>query len=256
MTDSKNNVHSNGANQTLNLGNPVQLMSRFYQQVVQIKRWIDEDYLAETVKAQLKLDRMPSNQELAEATSLRLQRWLEKVRKNANKILTELECARVDEALYVMAALADEIFIVELDWLGKDHWEDVLLEQKVFNSSYAGEKVIRGALDLINTRTLDVQQQQLVAVYLLALRMGFSGRLRGDVRRLSRVREQLFKRISVGDSNGDLTKVCPESYEHVLASRQEQRLAPLAGWYRMLVWGSAAYLFIGWIIWVSFQWRP
>ncbi len=228
---------------------PIQLMSRFYQQVVEIKRWIETGKLASKVAQQLKLSRAPTDEEMAEAISLRLQRWIEQTRLNAGKLLTDRECNLMEEALFVMAALADELFIMELNWPGRDHWEMVLLEEKVFHSCYAGEQFFTGVAGLLNERALDPQQQKLAAVYLLALRLGFAGRFRDKPQKLAYFRQQLFKRLSVGGQDSD-TPVCPQAYEYVMASWQEQRLAPLAGWYRVMALGALAYLSVGGGIWL------
>jgi type VI secretion system protein ImpK len=231
---------------------PVQLMSQFYQQMVDIKRCIQRGDLSEQVAQQLALSRAPTQEEIAEAVSLRLRRWVEKTRLTASKLLTQRECSRIDEALYVMTALADELFILVLDWPGRGHWEHVLLEENVFGSSYAGEQFFRGAIRLLEERTLDLQQQKLVSVYLLALHLGFRGRLRDDPEKLDYLRQQLFKRISVTAREGS-EQISPQPYRHVLTSSLEQRLAPQARWTRLMVLGAMAYLGIGWVLWLLLE---
>ena len=147
----------------------MQLMSRFYQLVGEIKGWIQRGELVDQVAEQLKLKGVPSDEEVAEATSLRLQRWIDQTRLRARKVLTERECTRVNEALFVMAALVDELFLLELEWPGRKHWQTVLLEEKVFCSSFAGERFFSRAARLLNERTLDAQQQKLVALDWLTL---------------------------------------------------------------------------------------
>ncbi|MCB2387819.1 DotU family type IV/VI secretion system protein [Thalassolituus sp. TTPB476] len=235
---------------TQDYGDPVQLMSDFYRQVVEVKFWVRSGRLNDEVAAQFNLNRAPSGEEITEAVALRLQRWVEKTRLNAAKTLTERECERVEQTLFVLVALADELFIMELDWPGKEHWQEQPLEERVFSSCFAGERFFTGAAALLADRSWDQQEQKLASVYLFALRLGFAGRYRGDAQRLGNYRALLFKRISSGAQPG---LVCPNAYQHVLASRQERRLAPLAAWYRMMALGAAAYLVLGWVIWLTFK---
>ncbi len=148
------------------------------------------------VSQYLKIDRSPSREEMAEVISSRLQYWLERARKNAKKNLTEKEFIRINETVYVAAALADELFLLEIDWQGKYCWSDTLLEERLFESSYAGERFYQNIVGLLNKRILDVQQQALLSVYFWAIRLVFSGRFRDDHSRISVVRKRLFKRIN------------------------------------------------------------
>lgn len=232
------------------LQNPLVVMNRFYQQIVEIKRLIDSGRLPEDVSQQLRLGRAPNEQEMAEAVSLRLQRWIEQLRLRIRRKLTEREAERVEEALYVVAALADELFIMELDWPARDAWESVLLEDRLFRSSYAGERFFERARELLQARTLDPQQQQLAAVYLMALRLGFAGRHRGDDEILARYRQRLFRRIAVTQGEGQ-QPLYAQAYANVLASLEEQRLAPLGNWYRFTALGLLAHLALSWLVWIS-----
>lgn len=232
------------------LHNPMVVMNRFYQQIVEIKRWIETGRLPEEVSQQLRLGRAPTEQEMAEAVSLRLQRWIEQVRLRMRRKLTEREAERVEDALYAVTALADELFIMELEWPARECWESVLLEDRLFKSSFAGERFFDKANRLLLERTLDPQQQQLAAVYLMALRLGFAGRYRGDPDSLARFRQKLFKRISSTQGNGQLP-LYAQAYEHVLASWEEQRLAPLDAWYRITAIAVLAYLVLSYGIWLA-----
>lgn len=234
---------------SIDYADPMQLMSVFYQKIVELKNWIEAGDLSVQVAEQLQLKREPSNEEIAEAISLRLQHWIEKTRLQASKVLTDREAQRIDEALYVMAVLADELFIIELNWPGQKHWEMVLLEQQVFNTCFAGEKFFYGIQRLLQKRTLDSQQQQLVAVYLFSLRLGFAGRFREQPKKLNHFRQQLFKRIS--HLKSDQTRICEQGYRHIKSSREEQRLAPLTNWYRTMALGSIVYAALSWGVWWS-----
>mgnify|MGYP002700320781 CR=1 FL=1 len=230
---------------------PVQLMNHFYQRIVEVKQWIYEGTLSDHVAAQLNLTRSPSDEEVSEVISLRLERWVEQVRLKVSNVFTEQECRQINEALFVMVALADELFIMQIHWSGREHWHNFLLEEKIYQSCFAGERFFSAAAKLLTKRTLDTQERKLAAVYLFALRLGFSGRYRDQPKRLNHVRQELFKRLNSTYHDADLP-VCPQAYQHLLSSWQEQRLAPLAGWYKVIALGSLGYLLIGLAVWYGF----
>ncbi len=233
----------------INYADPIQLMSVFYKQIVEVKRCIEKGTLIHQVSMQLKLGRDPTKEEVAEAISLRLQNWMEHIRVQAKKVLTDREYECIDQALYAMAALADELFIIEIEWVGNEHWEQVLLEQKLYGTSFAGETIFNRIKTILNKRTLDPQHQKLVAVYLFALRLGFAGRYREEAPRLNYLREQLYKRI--GAPLDQDVKVCTQAYQQLKAAREEQRLAPLTTWYRNIVLCAMGYALLSWGVWFS-----
>jgi len=238
-------------NHVVELADPLQVLSDFYRQIVLIKRSLELHRLEQEVSLFLQVDRLPSDQEMAEVISARLQHWIDKKRAAAAKVLTEKEFSRIDETLYVAAALADELFILEIEWSGKKYWHSVLLEESVFHSCYAGENFFKGVIRLLNERAVDTQQRNLMAVYFLTLRLGFSGRYRDQPKNLETIRNKLFKRINNGVGDKE-PLVCPQAYEHLFASMQEYRLAPLTRWKKMMVNGFLLYLLLGWVVWNSF----
>ncbi|MBS0185850.1 MAG: DotU family type IV/VI secretion system protein [Proteobacteria bacterium] len=84
--------------------------------------------------------------------------------------------AYYQEALYIMAALADEIFL-NLNWVGQSVWDMFLIEQKIFKTQIAGDKFFEN-LDayLLNRDPLKID---LGALYYFALALGFQGKYRG-----------------------------------------------------------------------------
>ncbi len=229
---------------------PMRLMSHFYQQVVAIKQGLQSGDLEQAVSHQLQINRPPTGEELAEAVAQRLQRWVERCSRQLQKVLTDREFRLVQQALFVMVALADELLIFNVPWSGRDSWQQTPLEMRIFRSCYAGERFFAGVASLLKLRSWDPQQQNLAAVYLLAMRLGFEGCFRDQPKRLDFVRQQLYKRIR---SQSELGRICPEAYNNVLAASEERRLAPLDRWYRLLALGAIAYLSVGLGIWLTFK---
>src|ERR1700761_5064800 len=95
---------------------------------------------------------------------------------------------------YVMAALADEVFLQQLDWPGRAVWDRFLLEERLYGSRIAGERLFDLARLLIEARATG--QDDLVVALMQALALGFRGRYRagndrGEIRRLRRQLYQL-----------------------------------------------------------------
>jgi type VI secretion system protein ImpK len=96
------------------------------------------------------------------------------------------------EAQYVMAALADEVFLSLPAWEGRMFWQQYLLEQRLFRTHVAGAKFFDAAEDLLKTN--DPLRLGLGFIYLTALGVGFRGKYRGvnDQGVLDDYKERLF----------------------------------------------------------------
>lgn len=75
---------------------------------------------------------------------------------------------------YVMAALADETLLRLLDWPGRDLWADKLLEERVYGTRVAGDRIY----DLVESLQYrrDSERIGLAAALYLAMLLGFRGR--------------------------------------------------------------------------------
>jgi type VI secretion system protein ImpK len=99
---------------------------------------------------------------------------------------------RYREAQYVMAAVADEVFL-NLDWPGRTHWS--LLESTLFQTHAAGDLFFQRADELL--RQGDVSRTDMAMVYFTALALGYKGRYRGaaDQSPLDDYRNRLYAMI-------------------------------------------------------------
>lgn len=122
-------------------------------------------------------------------------------------------------AQFVMAALADELFL-KADWTGRSFWEDNLLESALFGTHDAGDLFFTRLDDLLNLR--DPLQKDVAEIYLMALGLGFEGRYRGtdhgDI--LDHYRRTLYTFIHKSEPSFDRDgmRLCPEAYVHTLSS--------------------------------------
>ncbi|BFM48694.1 DotU family type IV/VI secretion system protein [Marinomonas sp. THO17] len=226
----------------------VKLMNEFYQQIIRVKQWIETDKLLLEAKGILKLQALPNPQETASAVSLFLSQWLAEKRRDWLAQLTERQALQMDKAYYAMVALADELFILELQWVGQENWEGVLLENHFFHSCSAGGALYRHIDQLLAKEEHDPMEVQLAAVYLLTLRLGFSGQCRDHPKALRQYRQQLFQLVLKHQPPVDQL-LFAQAYEQQMTSQQEERLAPVSIWYRGAVYISLVYLIVGAIAW-------
>lgn len=94
---------------------------------------------------------------------------------------------------YVLAALADEIFLSELDWPGRSHWDILLLEQRLYGTRNAADRLFAVAEQLIATRPAG--REDLVVALMQVFALGFRGCYRdvNDRGTIRRLRRQLYQ---------------------------------------------------------------
>jgi len=137
------------------------------------------------------------------------------------------------EAQYVMAALADEVFL-HLEWEGKSSWP--LLESRLFQTHIAGEEMFIRIDRLLQRR--DPFYLDLAAVYFMALSLGFQGKYRGsDDRQAREYRRQLFRMIYRRDPKlfTATANLFPQSYQSTLDKSDIKRLPAQWVWAWLIV---------------------
>jgi type VI secretion system protein ImpK len=155
-------------------------------------------------------------------------------------------------ARYVTCALLDEIFILELDWPGRDAWLEVLLEYRFFRTRLAGQHFFEMTDQLMLANGRDLPRADLAAIFLLALRLGFKGRHRGaaGAERLRELRERLFELARRNQPAGADGPAFPQAYQFK-TSGEEARIAPLRPWLRAALLAALAYLVVSSVVWLT-----
>ena len=95
---------------------------------------------------------------------------------------------------YVMAAVADEVLLHGPAWPGQETWSATLLEEALYGSRIAGERIFRTAHDLLAGQA---SRAAIAVSVLLALMLGFRGRYHGidDRGEIAALKERLFGMI-------------------------------------------------------------
>jgi type VI secretion system protein ImpK len=140
------------------------------------------------------------------------------------------------DAQYVMAALADEIFL-HLDWAGREAWKAHLLETKLFHSHSAGEHLFEKIEQLLLEP--DPVFRDLATVYLMALGLGFQGKFRGtdDAGQIDHHRRRLFAFIAHREPDllNASRHLFPETYSHTLDGGRARKLPDTRQWIALVV---------------------
>lgn len=236
------------------IGAPLFLLARFaefFEAVAGSKLAIAEGRLG----AQLAVgDELPSSDsgELAARLSAQLAAVLRTQEKEVSRSGTPAEIDAHRKAMYIMAAVTDEVFILELDWAGRDAWIDVLLEHKLFHSRNAGIRFFDMANALLDPHTPDPLQVDLAAVMVMALQLGFKGQYRGarDDSELHALRNRLFRLVEREHGGRAMDSAFPQTLQQLQAGGTPERLAPLTPWYTSGIVLLIVYLVISSGMWL------
>ena len=171
--------------------------------------------------------------------------------REARRVGGDLAGQVFSRAQYVMAALADEIFL-NLDWAGRDRWRSNLIESKLFDSHSAGDTVFERLDDLLVKQ--DASEAELARLYLAALALGFQGRYRDTddgARRLFDYRKRLLVFITQREATvvPGKERFFPQAYSSVLDQGRDHYLPYLRPWVLVLLAILAVWVLISIPVW-------
>lgn len=245
----------------------------FYAEVARHKRQVQEAMAAQAAEGDapkpLSEQRTPPALD-PERILQRLQDVLEAQALATARRGLDFMVAQQREAHYVMAALADDVFLYELDWPGRGAWRENVLENRVFGTRYAGERIFDRIEKLLNTRNR--REIELAPVYLLALSLGFKGRMRfedeggkekdssrrerdgmrgGDGKGLETLRRKLFE--IAFDRPADLgrpdRRLTPAAYGRALKGEASSRFRAGFHWSYAVAIILAAFMLVQGLVW-------
>jgi type VI secretion system protein ImpK len=185
--------------------------------------------------------------QMARAISHRLQHLLEQLALDAGMRSGEYGASVFAEAQYVMAAVADEVFLTT-DWTGREAWLGFLLERSLFKTQIAGEEIFRRIDKLLMMRT--GVAAELGSVYFMALGAGFEGQYRGTADPALRdYRQRLYRFIFRRDANRVAGAILPQPYDHIAAPTRATRLPLVQRWALILGVVILAYVVTAHVVW-------
>lgn len=222
----------------------------FFSDVLRVRRAVVSDPWGIAARS---ADADRAELRLAAALSVRqrLQTLLEKQAAEAASRQGELGASMYREAQYIMAALADEIFL-QLEWEGRAAWSSNLLETRMFGTHVAGERVFDRIEQLLTDR--DAAHREIEVVYLLALSLGFEGKFRGGTgAELARLRGALHELVfprHPSVTRGE-RRLFPQSYMHTLDRSEPIRLPNIGRWAAALAIVFMLYLAVAHVAWLN-----
>ena len=159
------------------------------------------------------------------------------------------EQKRFSEIQYVMTAMADEVFL-SIEWAGKEYWSTHLMEERMFGTHDAGSRFFENLDGLLQHR--DATRADVLAVYLLALSLGFRGKLRGvsTDAQIAHYRTQAY--VTLFQRNPGLpenTPLFPQAYAHTRGGQQQSWLPQMRPWLLSLIAVAVGYLLLSALIW-------
>jgi type VI secretion system protein ImpK len=194
--------------------------------------------------------------ELAERVANRLLGLLDRQAHEVAAMATAAEMAAYEQARYVMVALADEVFILDLSWPAAEHWPEHLLEYTVARTRIAGRRIFELATAVVDCRAPTPLDVDLAAVLLLALQLGFMGKCRGREgrRQLAEYRTKLYKIARAGELGVERERAFAQAYDYTVVSDRDNTRIALAPWVRGAVYAAIAYLLVSSLVWLALTW--
>jgi type VI secretion system protein ImpK len=226
----------------------VQNFYNFYEQLLVEKKRI----LAGFVPSDIALDctEEQKKQKIVQYMSVQIADILEEQSLSISHTGGEFAVSYYQEAQYIMAALADEIFL-NLDWFGRDLWDTCLIENRLFKSQIAGQKFFENLDKFIEER--DPLIIDLGAVYYLALSLGFRGKYQGidDHGVIQTYKKKLFLFVMRREPQLFQGKslMFPDSYDYTLDQGMAQKLSNPRMWYTALVGLILFMSVVGSLLW-------
>ena len=217
----------------------------FYQELVRLK--------GHALSSALLTDASTQEQNACRHIFNKLVELLSNNKASATKQHDKAISSYYDEALYIMVALADEVFL-NLRWTGKNAWQDHLLEVHFFNTHRAGEHFFI-KLDMLLSQN-NAAHKDLAVLYLWALGLNFVGKFDAPKNKplLEQYKKQLCALVHHGSKDALTVEdgpalLSPGAYKHILRGSRPSHLPSLQFWYRCLYGTIGFMLIVSSLIW-------
>jgi type VI secretion system protein ImpK len=185
-----------------------------------------------------------------------LQNWLYFAHREAGPSAmrhgTAFDAQYLDDPVYAMSCLADEIFIHDMDWEGRDEWLQNPLELQLFRTRVGGERLFQRIEHLLHQGG-GAGHWQLATIYLWTLSLHFRGQYRGsdDGGRIAFLRKRLFGLIFRRPSELHAIEppLIPEAHAHTLDQGRGGRLRSWKSWAMYWLILTGVLLLVSVVVW-------
>ncbi|MDR2458726.1 MAG: DotU family type IV/VI secretion system protein [Holosporales bacterium] len=156
----------------------------------------------------------------------------------------------VGDAKYIITVLADETFL-NLKWDGATFWRMTLLEKQLFQTEVAGDKFFSMADEII----VDVRNEEMAFLYLMALSLGFKGKYRGTTNsdeRITWYKSRLHAMLNTKQSRlffPGRTHMISSCYEYTHFESDDSYLPDHRFWSWCIASVVVGYIIVSYIVW-------
>ena len=213
----------------------VRFMEEFYEKLIEVKK-------------KVKKRQWEKEQDIQTETILDdLEKVLKTQALDAPRYGGEFAVSCYQEVQFVMAALADEVFL-SFKWSGRAYWADHLLESKLFGTHNAGEVFFYKLEHFLQER--DLMRTDIAYVYLVALGLGFRGKFHGvdDRNQLHAYKTQLYRFIYHQEPD-QKAKLFSQAYSYVNTKGEGRRLHDFRPWFLAFGVVLLSLLFCSYTFW-------
>ena len=226
----------------------------FYEEFAFIKKVILEGSVAKLFPQ----DHVPETITLensAEVIQKRLLHFLRQQKSDVHARFTQHEITSFQRVQYLMAALADEILTLDLEWSGKNVWCDYFIEEALFGSTVSGCQFFVHCDELLKQQKSDQLIIDLATIFLLSLRLGFQGMHRGSQGEamLTQYGLKLLQFIDAdslsANGNASVKPLFYSCYQQRMTEPGQPRLASLAPWLQTAAVMLVLYLLTSHVLW-------
>jgi type VI secretion system protein ImpK len=223
--------------------------ARFYEEVARIKSAANRGTLSDELAEDGIKPLLPAD--MARAASTRLQELLHTQGRAMQQRCTQAELRLYAIARYVMVVVADETFILNLDWPAQTPWLEMLLEYRLFQSRLAGRRFFELADQLLKGSAQSDLHRDLAACFLMALQLGFKGMHRGPQGEaaLDALRQRLHSFVQAGNLTA-APHLFAQAYDHTQTTHLDVRVAPLRRWSVWAGWFAVGFVLLSSAIWL------
>ena len=158
----------------------------------------------------------------------------------------------ISDAKYVMAVLADEIFL-NLRWEGAKFWRYTLLEKQIFQTEIAGDKFFSMMDEVIS----DFNNEEMAFLYLMTLSLGFKGRYRdieNSDEHLGWYKDRLYSILNTKSARlyfPGRSHMIESCYEYTNTENDESLLPDYRFWSWCVLTVVFVYIVVSYIVWAG-----
>ena len=227
---------------------------KFYLDIVTLKRSVAGEG-ANLLRPLTEDGTAPQKRLVAAAISEHLCSELRQGALNAAQFGGSYAARAYNEAQFVMASLADEIFLHLVHWDGQVEWKDNLIEAKMF-STYSAGNLFFSKLDALLKRA-DPVDRDLAVIFLLALQLGFEGKFResNEKKDIEDYKYKLFVFINGHEPQLAHTDgpIFSEAYQHTIKLDSDRNLPNAKKWVFGIIGIIFFYLIFSMLVWEHFS---